>query len=167
MELKRFTSAPLRVTFQALIIVVLASILGIGSNLIRKDQIPIISLPSDFTREEKASNSIALNEAKEKFDDGTGFFIDARSEENYSKSHILNALNLPEEDFEKRIEEVKGVIPESPEFTLIVYCDGEECEASTKLAEKLKGYGYTNVRVLFGGWNEWTKSGYPLEGSPS
>jgi rhodanese-related sulfurtransferase len=156
----------LAVPIQALIIILLASLLGIGSNLIRKDRIPFISHPSDVSGKEKADNAVTLAEAKERFDSGMGFFIDARSADTYRKGHILNALNLPEEDFEARIAEVKDLIPDSSEFTVIVYCDGEECEASTKLEKKLEGYGYKNVRVFFGGWNEWVKAEYPIEGTP-
>jgi 3-mercaptopyruvate sulfurtransferase SseA len=31
------------------------------------------------------------------------------------------------------------------------------------VARKLMGMGYTNVRVLKGGWLEWEKAGYPTE----
>jgi rhodanese-related sulfurtransferase len=167
MELKKASSTTFKIVFQVLIIVVFASLLGISSNLIRKDRIEFISHKTDFVKEEKVGNAITLAEAKERFDNGMGFFIDARSEEDYRKGHILNALSLPEEDFDNRIEEVKGLIPGGSDFVVIVYCGGEECDASTKLAENLKNYGYKNVRVFFGGWSEWVKTGYPIEGTDS
>jgi rhodanese-related sulfurtransferase len=163
-EISRTRSITLKVAFQALIIVILSSLLGISSNLIRRDQISFISHSSDFVKERKTGDSMSLEQAKERFDNGTGFFIDARSDEDYSKGHILNALNLPEEDLDRRIDEVRGLIPEDSEITVIVYCDGEECDSSNRLAERLKTYGYTNVRVFFGGWNEWVRAGYPIEG---
>jgi len=161
--LRSYVGARLAVPLQALIIILLASLLGIGSNLIRKDRIPFIPQPSDVSGKEKADNAVTLAEAKERFDSGMGFFIDARSADAYRKGHILNAVSLPEEDFENRIAEVKDLIPDSSEFIVIVYCDGEECEASDKLEKKLEGYGYKNIRVFFGGWNEWVKAGYPIE----
>jgi len=69
--------------------------------------------------------------------------------------------------FAERIDEVKITFPDSEEFAIIVYCGGEECDASTKLAEQLRQSGYANVRVFFGGWNEWVRAGYPVEGTPS
>jgi len=156
-----------KIVYQALAIVILASLLGIGSNLIRRVRIPFISHKTDFIKEEKKGNAITLAEAKERFDNGTGFFVDARSGEEFLKGHILNAYSLPEEVFAERIDEVKITFPDSEEFAIIVYCGGEECDASTKLAEQLRQSGYTNVRVFFGGWDEWVRSGYPVEGTPS
>ena len=156
-----------KIVYQALAIVILASILGIGSNLIRRERIPFISHKTDFVKEEKKGNAITLEEAKERFDNGTGFFVDARSGEEFLKGHILNAYSLPEEVFAERIDEVKITFPDSEEFAIIVYCEGEECDASTKLAEQLRQSGYANVRVFFGGWNEWVRAGYPVEGTPS
>ncbi|MCX5887462.1 MAG: rhodanese-like domain-containing protein [Proteobacteria bacterium] len=156
-----------KIVYQALAIVILASILGIGSNLIRRERIPFISHKTDFVKEEKKGNAITLEEAKERFDNGTGFFVDARSGEEFLKGHILNAYSLPEEVFAERIDEVKITFPDSEEFAIIVYCGGEECDASTKLAEQLRQSGYANVRVFFGGWNEWVRAGYPVEGTPS
>jgi rhodanese-related sulfurtransferase len=156
-----------KIVYQALAIVILASLLGIGSNLIRRVRIPFISHKTDFVKEEKKGNAITLAEAKERFDNGTGFFVDARTGEEFLKGHILNAYSLPEEVFAERIDEVKITFPDSEEFAIIVYCGGEECDASTKLAEQLRQSGYANVRVFFGGWNEWVRAGYPVEGTPS
>jgi len=156
-----------KIVYHALAIVILASLLGISSNLIRRVRIPFISHKTDFVKEEKKGNAITLVEAKERFDNGTGFFVDARTGEEFLKGHILNAYSLPEEVFAERIDEVKITFPDSEEFAIIVYCGGEECDASTKLAEQLRQSGYTNVRVFFGGWNEWVRAGYPVEGTPS
>jgi len=157
-------SSPLKIVYQSLAIVILAGLLGISSNLIRRDSIPFIPPKTDFVKEEKKSNTITLAEAKERFDNGTGFFVDARSGEDFQKGHILNAYSLPEEVFNERIDEAKIAFPDSEEFAIIVYCGGEECDASTKLAEQLRQSGYTNVMVFFGGWDEWVKAGYPVEG---
>jgi len=70
-----------KIVYQALAIVILAIILGIGSNLIRRERIPFISHTTDFVKEEKKGNTITLEEAKERFDNGTGFFVDARTGE--------------------------------------------------------------------------------------
>jgi rhodanese-related sulfurtransferase len=159
-------STKLKIVYQALAIVILGSILGSVSNLIRKDSIPFIAHKTDFVKEEKRENAVTLAEAKERFDNGTGFFVDARSGEEFQKGHILNAYSLPEEVFEERIDEVRITFPDSEEFIIIVYCGGEECIASEKLAEQLRQSGYANVRVFIGGWNEWKKAGYPIESTP-
>lgn len=156
----RKRSNSITILFQFLSIVLLGGILGVCANILRNDRIPLIAKKS---YNENVEGQISLSEAKEKFDSGMGFFIDSRPESAYRQGHILNALSLPEEDFEEKIEEVKELIPDDKEFTLIIYCGGEVCESSVKLANKLKEYGYSNIRVFQGGWNEWVKAGYPVE----
>jgi 3-mercaptopyruvate sulfurtransferase SseA len=46
---------------------------------------------------------------------------------------------------------------------LVAYCDGQECNSSINLALKLDSLGYSNVKIFFGGWREWTNSSQPTE----
>ena len=46
---------------------------------------------------------------------------------------------------------------------LITYCSGAECESSTDVAALLAEEGYSQVKVLFGGWENWKRAGYPVE----
>jgi 3-mercaptopyruvate sulfurtransferase SseA len=51
----------------------------------------------------------------------------------------------------------------SKDEEIITYCDGSECETSLLLARELMDLGYTDVKVFFGGWQEWEKAGLSVE----
>jgi len=46
---------------------------------------------------------------------------------------------------------------------IVVYCDGSECQSSTNLAKHLAEKDYADIRVFFGGWEEWKNSELPIE----
>ncbi len=83
--------------------------------------------------------------------------IDARRPEDYNKSHIPGAINLfaladPNEKFE-----IIMTIPVGKKY--VIYCDGGNCDLSHQLAnEFLTSFGFTNVFVYEGGWEEWNKN---------
>jgi len=43
-----------------------------------------------------------------------------------------------------------------------VYCDGVECSDSIQVAERLREYGFSDVRVLAVGWRAWAESAAPV-----
>jgi rhodanese-related sulfurtransferase len=103
---------------------------------------------------------IDLQRAQQLFDSGTGIFIDAREPGPFAAGHIAGALNLPWEGYEEHLA-VLEILPQ--EGTIVTYCDGGECELSVQLADFLAQQGFQQVRVFFGGWEEWQASGYPTE----
>jgi rhodanese-related sulfurtransferase len=48
-------------------------------------------------------------------------------------------------------------------MSLIVYCQGGDCESSKDLAYRLKGLGYLNIRHFTGGFEEWEEAGMPIQ----
>lgn len=82
--------------------------------------------------------------------------IDARREDDYRKAHIPGAINLfallePNEKFE-----IVMSIPMGKKY--VIYCDGGSCDLSHQLAtEFLNSFGFTNVYIYEGGWEEWNK----------
>lgn len=83
--------------------------------------------------------------------------IDARREEDYKKAHIPGAINLfalaePNEKFE-----IIMSLPVGKKY--VIYCDGGNCDLSHQLAnEFLTSFGFTNVYIYEGGWEEWIKN---------
>jgi rhodanese-related sulfurtransferase len=47
---------------------------------------------------------------------------------------------------------------------IVTYCSGPGCPLSRQAAEKLIGFGYSNVSAYEGGLAEWTASGNPVAG---
>jgi rhodanese-related sulfurtransferase len=81
--------------------------------------------------------------------------IDARHEENYQKAKIGNAINIFPYSDEK--EMINKILDLPKDKTLVIYCDGGNCDASHKLAEVIISFGYEKVFIYTGGWDEWAK----------
>jgi rhodanese-related sulfurtransferase len=81
--------------------------------------------------------------------------LDAREWDEYTVSHIPGARYIGYKQFSERA--LRGVTRESP---IAVYCSvGYRSE---KIAERLRGMGYTQVYNVYGSIFEWANRGYPL-----
>jgi len=107
-----------------------------------------------------AINYIQLKEAQSKFDQGIRF-IDAREVEEYRSGHVKGATNIPATQAPEAIR--SALAAQGPDREIVIYCDGEECGASTLLAGKLQRLGFTKVYVFYGGWTAWQTAGLPVE----
>lgn len=145
------------------LIIILSITLGTVSNF------PLIKsyFAGNFDRsivpfsEEPGLTYISGEEAEELFFSGEAVFIDSRSSEEYRRGHILNAISIPYDEF----PQVLGKVKLNPQDTLVVYCDGEGCRSSEILAIRLQREGFFQVKVFFGGWQEWMARGLPVERS--
>jgi len=147
--------------FQLGVILCLSFVIGISVNLslikqYRKgDFSQSFFSPEDFP----SMQFIGILEAEDLFVGGNAVFLDSRAEDKYLEGHILGAINIPFEGGEHIVE---GQLLFSRQATLIVYCDGNECQSSVLLAKVLSEYGFEDIRVFFGGWAEWVAAGLPL-----
>lgn len=81
--------------------------------------------------------------------------LDIRSEEEFKVSHIVGALMIDYDNFEKT--DVGNLAADSE---IIVYCSvGYRSE---KIGEKLMKLGYTNVKNLYGGIFQWKNDGFQV-----
>ena len=103
---------------------------------------------------------ISLATAKEHFESGNALFVDARHEYDFQQGHIRGAVNIPLKDIDVQIARLGKI---SKDKFLIVYCDGAECNSSIELSVKLTESGFTNVKIFFGGWQEWISAKLPDE----
>ncbi|MEK7248957.1 MAG: rhodanese-like domain-containing protein [Bacteroidota bacterium] len=137
---------------EALIIILAATTLGFAYTIVMKKGLftpppPIAPLPTVA-----APVFVSYEEAVAMFNEGNTLFVDARHEFDYKLGHIQGAINVPLKDFTLQTSPLANI----PKDKLIVtYCDGAECNSSIELAKKLSEAGFTNVRMFFGGWNEW------------
>jgi rhodanese-related sulfurtransferase len=141
---------------RTLIIVTGGALLGLAFNVVNPRRIPYRTPPKQAV---PAADIISLSAAKELWDSGAAFFLDARAPADYAAGHIGNSFNLPAEAFVDRFPEVATML--TPDSQIVVYCDGEQCELSHHLAKLLRERGFTNVRILVNGWTVWHKTGYP------
>ena len=81
--------------------------------------------------------------------------IDSREPELFQISRIGNAINIyPYLDKDEYFRLLLNV-PEGK--TIIVYCEGGECDLSHLVANDLINLGYKNVLLYLGGFDEWEK----------
>jgi rhodanese-related sulfurtransferase len=87
--------------------------------------------------------------------------IDARSPEAYAAEHIPGAINIPHR---KMDDATTTNIDKSS--TVVTYCDGIGCNASTKGALNMTKLGF-KVKELMGGLDWWKRDGHPTSGGSS
>lgn len=87
-------------------------------------------------------------------------FIDARDQWEFSEGHIAGAVNIPEFSFEEDNSILKTI---DKDAIIVVYCDGDDCDTSKRLAAQIFNLGYNNIFVFLGGYNEWNNSGLQIE----
>lgn len=150
-----------KLIFQVGIILCLSFVIGISANLSLIKQYRKGDFSQSFLSHEDfpSIQFIGIFEAEDFFAGGNAVFLDSRAEEKYLEGHILGAVNIPFEGGERIVEEQ---LPFPREATLIVYCDGNECQSSVLLAKVLAEFGFEDIRVFFGGWAEWVAAGLPL-----
>lgn len=85
-----------------------------------------------------------------------GVFVDLRDHGEYSKGHIVGAINIPLAKLDERASELQK-FQEKP---VVLVCKmGQHSGAAGK---KLGAQGYSQVYRMSGGMMEWTSSQLPL-----
>jgi rhodanese-related sulfurtransferase len=109
---------------------------------------------------EQKVRTISIDELQQKFKTNESFaLVDARSREDYDKSHLPGALSVPVED----VRDYAGRLDKNEE--IITYCGGFQCPASTMAAKEFMSLGFKDVLDYKGGIQEWSEKGYPVERS--
>lgn len=139
---------------QALLIVLLGVGLGVLFNAASPQGLPLITPPKVPLQAEEL---ISLEEAREVWQTGATFFLDARAPADFAAGHVANAFNLPAEAFEEHWPRIAPLL--SVDAPLVVYCDGADCELSHRLKDKLGQAGFMKVKILLNGWTLWHKAG--------
>ncbi len=104
---------------------------------------------------------ITLQETEDLWAAGETAFFDARPERPFREGHVPRARNLPATDSKLKIPPDLLELPR--ERTIVVYCEGGDCQSSLALAKRLHDEGFKDIRVMTGGWEEWEKAGLPEE----
>jgi rhodanese-related sulfurtransferase len=86
--------------------------------------------------------------------------VDALSPMSFAAAHLPGAINLTPGWVDDR---ARRRIPDR-DTEVVVYCQGEDCDSSVKVAHRLLELGYRNIRHYAGGVDDWSEAGLPLEG---
>lgn len=87
-------------------------------------------------------------------------FVDARGAEAFAHGHIPGAIHLPpvgERDEAAALASLRGF------HTVVVYDAGVGCQLAVAVADRLRGAGFSDVRILDGSWSAWQAAGGPAQ----
>lgn len=161
---------------QAIILVVLSAILGLGVSTFSPNAIPVIGEYRSITSgdgpvvppeaEPGDPPFIDINVALMEFNSGMAAFVDAREQEEFECGTIPGSISIPFDhlppgDLKPYFDSCLFGIP--ADWSLIVFCSGEECDLSLHLARNLQAEGYDRCAVFFGGSREWERAGQEIE----
>lgn len=108
---------------------------------------------------------ITLAEAEDLFSRGqeAAVFIDSRRREDFAAGHVPGSMSIPLDEHKNGL--LDGALAYPSNQTLVVYCEGGDCQTSTALAKLIQAEGFQDVRIFSGGWAEWSAAALPVEGS--
>jgi rhodanese-related sulfurtransferase len=96
-------------------------------------------------------SEITPQELKQRLDAGSGpVLVDVRQDWETKLCRLPNAVHIPIEEIELRVEELDS------NDEIVVYC--HQGVRSAAVAEFLRGLGFTNVRNLMGGLDYWARA---------
>ncbi len=105
--------------------------------------------------------SISREELKRALDGHQVSLVDARSPEEFLKSHLPGAINVPA----GRAGELAPNLLPDKNAHIVTYCVNCTWKLSEQLARELMALGYKNVSNYQEGRQDWMKAGLPLEGT--
>lgn len=102
------------------------------------------------------SEYISLTILKKHLNDPRIILIDARPPNLFAAGHIGKAINIyPLQDDDDAY--LRSLMKLERSKTIIVYCDGGDCDLSHDVYKDLKNFSYNHVFIYQGGWEEWSK----------
>ena len=116
------------------------------------DAVHIAHLRDRLAWETDPSDVHAAQEARERF-----VLVDTRGDAAWAQGRVVGAVHLPTARIADR---APAEIP--PDLPIVVYCWGPGCNGSTRAALAFALLGY-RVREMIGGYEYWTREGYPVE----
>ncbi|WP_147534164.1 rhodanese-like domain-containing protein [Bacillus marasmi] len=102
-----------------------------------------------FMNQSTSVSNISTDEmaAKMNQNDGNMVFIDVREPDEFAAGHVPGIVNLPLSE----LSEETADFPKDSEIVIICRSGNRSLQA----AEKLQGYGFTNLINVQGGMNDW------------
>lgn len=148
--------------YQAITLLIIASILGIVYNFFSPSGIPL------FAAQDTTVAGFKMITTEEimfylKQNDKKIVIVDARSPEEFALGHIPNSINIPDTAVEANFKKYYSKLKEAD--MIIVYCSGGSCGSSEEVASQLikKGISATKVYVHQDGLPGWIKAKNPIE----
>lgn len=156
---------------QAIIIILLAMLIGFSFNAFYSGGIPLIAQPRELKYEPDSSApdmienlpteplAISQEQTWELFKNKKALFLDARKADFYDYGHIPGAQRLTWHGPDSLPEIPVTILPNQ---LIVTYCNDEDCDLAIELAYFLFDNGFQRIRIFHGGWQEWTAANYPI-----
>jgi rhodanese-related sulfurtransferase len=148
-----------RILLQALCILGLSLVLGLGRNALSSRPLPLFQAFNPMSRDSLGIRHLDSLQTREAWERHFAIFLDARRSELFKEGHVPGAKSIPLDDFDT----IYPQLSLSSDSAYIIYCEGKDCEYSDLLAQRLYALGYRKLAVFPGGWEEWTKGKHPIE----
>jgi len=130
---------------QALILVALAFLPGIGQAIYFRDKV-------SWQSPVPASEMVTVAQARAW--GRNAIWVDARPDLEFEREHVPGAVLLNEDRWYELLPQF--LTTWSPEKRVVVYCSSHSCNASREVARRLRDEAQLkNVFILQGGWEEW------------
>ncbi len=145
----------------AAVILALGAILGLGTNLALVRRFLKGEFRETFLSADRypGIRMITLPEAGDLLVGRQALFLDARAAGLFGDGHIPEARSVPYEDLRAAIPEEILALDRSR--TIVIYCEGGDCQSSLAAAKLLHERGFRDLRIIEGGWEAWKLAGLP------
>jgi rhodanese-related sulfurtransferase len=110
----------------------------------------LATMPADFYQVEPEA-------ARQQMENAKPFVLDVREAKEMDKGRIAGSVNIPIRDLPKMVAK----LPESKTAPILTYC--QVGYRGGIAMTTLRMWGYTNVRNIKGGLDNWVKAGLPVE----
>ncbi len=110
----------------------------------------------EYERLTSAAKNISPMQATRLQNDEEILVLDIRDEADFKRGHVINAVNMPLNQMEKRINEISK-FKNKP---VIAVC--ETGMRSQRASKVLKKHGFETLHNLGGGMGAWTKANMPV-----
>ena len=147
---------------ESIIIVIVAALMGFVVNALNPRG---FKMTADTRQDAFLAKGISLSGAREKLEQGSSLFVDARSPEEFNESHVSGAVNIPAYQGDSLLDDVKNrVTVDDTSREIVVYCSSRDCDSADLVADAIYRAGCRNtLYVMKEGFDGWTEEGYPLD----
>ena len=110
----------------------------------------------ELTQTKHSKTNLSVQSAVSEVNKHKGVYIDTRPKEEFEKSHIIGAINIPVADIENSLKKLNKYKTKP----IVLYSQASSCD---KTAAILRKDGFENVYSLNGGYRSWTNANYPTK----
>jgi rhodanese-related sulfurtransferase len=153
-----------RILFEAGVLVLAAMVTAVAVNALRPDALPWFGWRPAQEAGAQDVRTVTPREALEIQNADDALFIDARDTTLFQQGRIPDAINIPSTVTDDALaKRMQGVSENKP---IVIYCEGQLCQAAAELSARLAAMGFGAVMYMPKGLEGWVMAGGELEAGP-